>query len=80
MTVKLANVVQGDGIVGKEAAVKGEVFLADERGEREGGKGFGKDSEDALGILGLALALEAVHAVHVIGLVITAVEQDGGWM
>jgi hypothetical protein len=48
MAVYLADVGEGGGVVGEEAAVEDEVFCGDEGGEGEGGEGLGEHFEDAV--------------------------------
>ncbi|KAF2826569.1 hypothetical protein CC86DRAFT_32240, partial [Ophiobolus disseminans] len=74
--VELAHVVERDLVVGEQAAVQDKVLLADERGERQHGEGLGEQLEHALRVLRPALALKAVHAVHIVRLVVAAVEEE----
>lgn len=54
-----------------------EVLLSDEGGEGEGRKGFGKELEGAFVVFCLALTLKAVDLVHVVRLVVAAVDEEG---
>jgi len=58
--------------------MKYKKLVSDESSERERGKGFGEEFEDALRVFGFAFAFEAVHTVHVVGFVVAAVEEEGG--
>jgi len=60
--------------------MKHKKLVTDEGRERERGKGFREEFEDAFRVFGFAFALEAVHAVHVVGFVVAAVEEEGGWV
>lgn len=75
--VELADVVQGDLVVREQTSMKNKVFVSDKGGKGKSRERLGEDLEDTLVVLGLALTLEAVHSVHVIGLVVSAVEVHG---
>lgn len=79
VSVELPDVVEGDGIIGEQTTVENKVLVADQGGERQSRERLGEDLEDALVILGLALSLEAVHSVHIVGLVVTSVQEEGRW-
>lgn len=55
--------------------MKDEVLVSDEGGERKSGERFGEDLEDALVVFVLAFAFEAVHSVHIVRLVVAAIEE-----
>lgn len=74
--VQFANVVERDVVVGEQATVQHKELVADEGGQRQRGEGLGKDFEDALVVLGFALAFKAVHLVHVVRLVVAAVQEE----
>lgn len=76
MSVQFSDVVELDAVVGEEAAVKDEVLFANQRGKRESGERLGERLEEALVVLGLALAFEAIDTVHVVRLVVSAVEEE----
>jgi hypothetical protein len=75
--VELPHILQRDVIVGEEPAVKDEELGSDEGGQGKGREGFGKELVDSVVVLETAFALETVHAVHVVGLVVAAVEEEG---
>ena len=76
--VELPHVVEGDVVVGEETTVEDKVLLADQRRKGKSGEGFREEFEDAFVVFGAALALEAVHPVHVVRLVVATVEEELG--
>lgn len=79
MPVQLPDIIQGDIVVREETTVKHQVLAANQRGQGQGGEGLGEDLEHALVVFGLALAFKAVHAVHIICLVVSTVEEELIW-
>lgn len=76
VTVEFPDIVQCDLVVGEETAVKNEVLATNQCSQGKGREGLGEDLEDPLIILGLAFSLESVDLVHIIRLVVTAVEEE----
>lgn len=75
--VKLPDIVESDLVVGEQTAVKDKVLVSDESCEGQSGEGLREELEDTLVVLGLAFTLETVHSVHVVGLVVSAVQEHG---
>lgn len=71
--VELPDVVECNGIVGEQTTMENEVLVADEGSKRQSRERLGEDFENAFVVLGLALSLEAIHSVHVVGLVVASV-------
>jgi hypothetical protein len=76
--VQLPHVIESDLVIGKQTAVQDEVLLANQRCKGQGRERFREEFEDALVVFGTALALEAVHSVHVVRLMIATVEEELG--
>ena len=77
MSIQLPDIVQARLVVAKQPAMQCQIFRPDQRRERERREGLGEELEGPLVVLCLALALEAVHLVHVVRLVVAAVEEEG---
>lgn len=75
--VELSDVIQCDVVVREQASMKNEVLVADQRGQRQRAERFREELESALVVLGLAFTLKAIHSVHVVCLVIAAVQEHG---
>lgn len=76
VAIQLPDIIQCRVIVGEETTMEHQVFVADQRRQRQGREGLGEHLEHCLVVLCPALALETVHLVHVIRLVVAAVEED----
>ncbi|PSN68503.1 hypothetical protein BS50DRAFT_367370 [Corynespora cassiicola Philippines] len=74
--VQFPHIVKANVVVGEETAVQHKEFLVDEGCEGQRGEGLGEELEDTFSVLGPALALEAVHPVHVVCLVVSTVEEE----
>lgn len=57
--------------------MKHKVLLANEGCQRKRGEGLGEQFEHALGVLGPTFTLETVHPVHIVRLVIAAIQEEG---
>lgn len=79
VAVQLSNIIQSDIIIGEETSVKHEVLLADQSSQRQCRKAFREELEDALIVLGLAFTLETVNPVHVVRLVVAAIQEESIW-
>ena len=77
MPVQLPDIVETGLVVAEQPAVQRQVLLPDQRRERQRAEALGEELEGPLVVLGLALALEAVDAVHVVRLVVAAVQEEG---
>lgn len=76
-SVQFPYIIQSNLVVGEETAMEYKVLLADKGSQREGGEGLGEELEYALGVLGLALPLEAIHPVHIVCFMVASVEEEG---
>lgn len=73
--VQFPHIVQGNIVVGEQAAMQNKVLLANESRKRQCRERLGENLEDALGVFGPALSFETVHAVHVVCFVVSAVQE-----
>jgi hypothetical protein len=78
MPVELSDVIQGDIVVRKQASVQCKIMTAYQSCQRKGGERLREEFKNAFGVLVPALALETVHTIHIICLVIATVEEKGG--
>lgn len=73
--IQIPHIVQGNLIVREEASVQDKILRADEGGEWECAEGFGEEFEGALVVFGFAFTFKTVHTVHVVRLVVSAVQE-----
>ncbi len=78
MSIELPDVIERDVIVREQAAVQGEILLADQCRQGKGREGFRKQLEDALVVFRLAFPFESIDLVHVVRLVISPVQEEAG--
>ena len=76
VAIELAHIVQGDIVVAEQTAMEYKVLATNQGGEGESGEGLGKEPEYPFGVLSATFAFETVHAVHVVGFVVAAVEEE----
>lgn len=76
MSVQLADIIKRDLVIREETSVEHEELASDQGSEGQRTEGLREELEGAFVILRLALALEAVDAVHVVRLVVAAVEEE----
>jgi len=76
VAIEFPDVVQCNLVIGEETTVQDQVLVTNQSSQGEGGEGLGEDLEDALIILGLAFTLKSVDLVHIVGLMVTAVEEQ----
>ena len=76
VAVEFPDILQGCLVVREESSVQNQVLVADQSGQRQGRERLGKDLEHSFVVLGLAFAFEPIDLVHVVRLVVPAVEED----
>lgn len=76
VSVQFSDVIQSRLVVGEETAVQDQVLAANQGSQRQSREGLREDLEHSFVVLGLALAFEPIDLVHIIRLVVSAVEED----
>lgn len=76
VSVQFSDVIQGRLVVGEKTAVQDQILVSNQGSQRQSGERLGEDLEHPLVVLGLAFTFEPIDLVHIIRLVISAVEEN----
>ena len=80
VSIELSYIIQRRLVVREETAVQREIFLANQSCKGQCRKRLREQFEGFVIVLGLTLAFEAIDFVHVVGLMIASIEEEGLWM
>lgn len=75
VSVEFPDIIQSSFVVGEEAAVQHQILVTDQCSQRQSRERLGEHLEHRLVILGPALSFKPVHLIHIVRLMVTAVDE-----